>query len=241
MRRLLAMVFALSALIVVGGVALRGTPSGASLAQAPRIPFQHSSSLNWSGYVARGATFDSVAGAWVQPGATCGKGQQYAAFWVGLDGNTSSTVEQLGTDADCLNGRPRYYAWYEMYPAASVTIPDFTVVPGNTYSASVSYNATTNAFTLSISGGGNIPFSITLPGGGQARSSAEWIAEAPSIGNHILPLTNFGTMIFSGANSSSPTVTPWDKIIMTDNKGRPKAAPSTLGPKNSFTVTWEHQ
>ena len=242
MQRLMALVLALATVLVGAGVELRGLSTSTTTTQAPRIPFQHSASLNWSGYVASGTTFSSVSGSWVQPVAQCSKGQQYAAFWVGLDGNTSNTVEQLGTDADCLNGQPRYYAWYEMYPAGSVTIPNFTVTPNETYTASVSYDSATNAFTLTISGGKNAPFSITVPGTGQARSSAEWIAEAPSIGNHILSLTNFGTMNFIGANVSTPSAaTPWDKVTMTDNRGKPKAVPSALGSGNSFTVTWQHQ
>jgi len=240
MRKLFALVLSLSLLIVVGGVALTGARIGDSPRQAPRIPFEHSTSLNWSGYVASGATFNSVSGSWVQPTATCTKGQQYAAFWVGLDGNSSSSVEQIGTDADCLNGRPSYYAWYEMYPAASVRIPNFTVSPGTTYTASVSYDNASNTFTLTIVGGGP-PFTVALTASGQLRSSAEWIAEAPSIGGHILRLTNFGTMLFSGINASSPSITPWDKMTMTDRKGAPKAVPSSLGAGNSFSVSWLQQ
>ena len=33
------------------------------------------------------------------------------------------------------------------------------------------------------------------------RSSAEWINEAPSMGNRILPLTNFGTTLFGYDNT----------------------------------------
>ena len=58
------------------------------------------------------------------------RGHTYAAFWVGLDGYTSKSVEQLGTDSDCTNvNSPSYYAWYEMYPAASVNHLDHAV-PG---------------------------------------------------------------------------------------------------------------
>lgn len=40
----------------------------------------------------------------------------YSAFWVGLDGYSSKTVEQIGTEADCKGATPSYYAWYEFYP-----------------------------------------------------------------------------------------------------------------------------
>jgi len=241
MRKLVGLVLSLCLLFVGGGIFLSGSSINSAPGQAPRIPFDHSSSTNWSGYVASGTTFNSVSGSWVQPTGTCTKGQQYAAFWVGIDGNTSGTVEQIGTDSDCLNGLPRYYAWYEMYPAASVTIPGFVVVPGSTYSASVTYDSGSNMFHLTISGGSNSTFNVSFPASGQSRSSAEWIAEAPSIGGHILDLTDFGTVNFTGPNLSSPSSTSWDKVTMTDKKGKPRAVPSSLGSNNSFSVAWQHQ
>src|SRR5208282_1862477 len=33
--------------------------------------------------------------------------------WVGIDGWSSDTVEQTGTDADCNGKTPFYYVWYE--------------------------------------------------------------------------------------------------------------------------------
>lgn len=54
-----------------------------------------------------------------------------SAFWVGLDGSSSTSVEQLGRDSDCDSGTPSYYAWYEMYPNPSVTLPSqYPVSPG---------------------------------------------------------------------------------------------------------------
>src|SRR6266404_5431762 len=52
------------------------------------------SSSNWAGYAATGTTgaFTSVESDWVQPAGHCRSGDQYAAFWVGLDGYPSTTV-----------------------------------------------------------------------------------------------------------------------------------------------------
>jgi Peptidase A4 family len=51
----------------------------------------------WSGYAASGATFTEVKGTWVQPVADCGSLHQgtktTSAFWIGLDGFDSNTVE----------------------------------------------------------------------------------------------------------------------------------------------------
>jgi hypothetical protein len=132
----------------------------------------------WSGYAVTG-TVDSVTGSWVVPTATCvGTGVENtgASFWVGIDGYTSATVEQTGTDSDCSNGFPSYYAWYEFFPAAGVTIASITVQPGDVMTASVVYDGA--EFTATITDeNSNETFSITQARSGAKRNSAEWIAE----------------------------------------------------------------
>ena len=65
-------------------------------------------------------------------------GGTYAAFWVGLDGYTSNTVEQIGTEVDCAGRTPLYHGWYETYPAGAVNFPE-PVRPGDQFSGSVTY------------------------------------------------------------------------------------------------------
>jgi Peptidase A4 family len=71
-----------------------------------------------------------------QPKASCAAGSQYAAFWVGLDGYTSKTVEQIGTEADCSGPTPQYHAWYEVYPGAGVNFTN-PVSPGDKFTGTV--------------------------------------------------------------------------------------------------------
>ena len=64
-------------------------------------------SSNWAGYSVSGTTYSSVSGTWTQPAADCSAKTSpttAAAFWVGLGGNdeTSTALEQTGTEADCL-------------------------------------------------------------------------------------------------------------------------------------------
>jgi hypothetical protein len=161
------------------------------------------SSSNWSGYavVPGNGQVTSVSGTWTVP-AVSGSGTAYSATWVGIDGFSSNTVEQIGTDSDLVNGTPQYYAWFEMYPAYPVNL-SMNVQPGDTISASVTATAS-GLFTLSItdtpkSGGTAQTFTTTQSLPGAARSSAEWIVEAPSSGFGVLPLANFGTVNFSKA------------------------------------------
>lgn len=174
-----------------------------------------STSSNWSGYAVLGSSFSWAQGSWIVPTATCTgvRGDQYAAFWVGLDGYSSSTVEQTGTDSDCAGTTPVYYAWYEFYPRASVEISSITVRPGDSMKALVYYNTSTGKFDIQITDettGKSYETAGTVSGA--VRSSAEWIVEAPccTAGGGILPLSDFGT-ISLGKDATGITGTNWAK------------------------------
>jgi hypothetical protein len=206
-------------------------------------------SSNWSGYAATGKKFSNVKGSWVQPTATCSsRGAQYASFWIGIDGYSSSTVEQIGTDSDCRGrNRPSYYAWYEMYPAGSVQIP-LRIAPGDSLTAQVTVSASTYTLTITDSRSGTYRTSQTLSGA--ADSSAEWIAEAPEICSSTCTqaaLANFGTLQFSGAAATGGSVTGSisafsnSEIVMEASNGTVKAQPSALSAGGSvFSDTWKH-
>jgi peptidase A4-like protein len=161
-------------------------------------------SQDWSGYAvtALEGSVTAVAGSWVVPTATCGAGEKNtgASFWVGIDGYTSATVEQTGTDADCSNGNPKYYAWYEFVPEAGVTITSIEVQPGDLMTASVTYDGTefTAAITDERSGE---TFSISKAVPQAKRDSAEWIAE-----DNSYVFTDFGTALFGQSpQGTAPT------------------------------------
>ena len=121
---------------------------------SPRISHSASSSTNWAGYAVTSPNQEvtNVNGSWIEPsivGSCPSTTNQYSSFWVGIDGYSSSTVEQTGTDSDCQNGTPTYYAWYEFYPQPSYLITSLTIRPGDKISADVSYGST--GFTATIS------------------------------------------------------------------------------------------
>jgi hypothetical protein len=74
-----------------------------------------------------------------------GAPSSFSAHWVGVDGYSDGTVEQLGTEADVDSaGHTQYYAWFEMYPHPGyyITLPnDGYVLPGNQMMAEISYGA----------------------------------------------------------------------------------------------------
>ncbi|MBV8050138.1 MAG: hypothetical protein JOZ80_03045, partial [Acidobacteriaceae bacterium] len=85
-------------------------------------------SLNWSGFAdieGGSKTISSVSGEWVIPYVQCPSGNYkytgaYTVNWVGIDGATNGTVEQLGSGTQCFEGVEYYYVWYEMFPAGTV-------------------------------------------------------------------------------------------------------------------------
>ena len=220
--------------------------------------FDHS--LNWSGYVDTGTTFTSVAGSWTQPAAVCPANKvQQAAFWVGFDGSdsTDTSVEQVGTDSDCVKkvkkvpGGARYYAWYELYPDPLVVLPTATypVFAGDSITASV--HGAGADYTVAISDGArwNYSAAVTAPAV-DADSSAEWIAEAPLACTtkgvcKPVALADFDTVTFTGASAdgepvNGPGLTS-EAVTMTKNKKGTilEAQPSALASGGAgFTVTW---
>lgn len=206
---------------------------------------RNSTSSNWSGYATTGTKYTDVKGSWTEPTVTCSSGQTaYSSFWVGIDGDTTNTVEQLGTDSDCSSGSPVYYGWWEMYPKGSVSLSSssYPVRAGDSMSAEVSTNGS-GAFTLTMTNSTRHWTFTTSQRSKKARlGSAEWIAEAPSSGG-ILPLADFGTVSFSSctANGVSISSNPNPDAITMAANGVTKAVPSGLGSGGtSFSVTWKH-
>jgi hypothetical protein len=216
---------------------------------SPKIKDATGTSSNWSGYAVDGAaaSITDVSGSWVVPvvsGPTAKKAKgQYASFWVGIDGDNSNTVEQTGTDSDWINGQAVYSAWYEFYPAASRNIDTVSVHPGDVMTASVHWSSG-SSFTVTLT---NTTTNETFTQSGSVssaqRSSAEWIAEAPS-GGGILPLADFGTVDFTNCTANGQGIGTFDttaiqQIDMATKRGVAKATTSGLGTDGeSFSVDW---
>jgi hypothetical protein len=217
------------------------------------------SSSNWSGYAVTGSEFTYAKGSWIVPSVNCGKTpNSYAAFWVGIDGYTSTTVEQTGTLTVCVGKTAAYYAWYEFFPAEAIqVIAGLTANPGNKISAEVTFAG--GKFTVKITNETTgKSFSKTAAVSGAKRNSAEWIAEAPTVGGSVAPLSDFGTTSFgddyteiSDTNwASDSTVTgpisdfgkDIDKIFMVSGSGVDEAVPSALTTDgSSFKVAWKSE
>lgn len=225
----------------------------------PHIPVKEGTSQNWSGYavvtnLSHPATnsVTAVYGSWVVPTLSSAPHNTWCSLWVGIDGYSSSTVEQLGTEHDWYNGHQQNYVWFEMYPNYSYEITGFPARPGDLMSASVVYQGN-NVFVLSIANitagvHTTVPTSYTTSRVAK-RSSAEWVMEAPYSGS-ILPLSHFGTASFSNCTATINNIhgainnSHWadDMLTMVTSNHTVKAAPSALSSNGqAFTVVWHHE
>jgi hypothetical protein len=197
-------------------------------------------STNWSGYAVTGGTFTTATANWVQNTGTCtsGDGETDMSPWVGIDGFSSSTVEQTGTSVDCDGSSADYYAWYEMYPA-NVVVINKTVKAGDSFTGTVTHTSGTS-YTLTLKdntqGWTN---TVTKKISNAADSSAEAVMEMAADS-----LTKFGTDPFTdftvdGKTIGSYTASPYT-IEQMEIKVNNTLCDSTsaLSSNENFTTTW---
>jgi hypothetical protein len=233
------------ALAAVVGATLAASPAPAAVRSgAANERVSHGTSSNWSGYVLAGGYYTTASASWTQPAVNCTvTPTAYSAFWVGLDGDTTNTVEQTGTEADCSSGRASYYAWYEMYPKYPVNYSN-PVLPGDRLSASVSY-AGGSSFVLTLHDATQKWTQTTTQRLKSAKlGSAEAIAEAPSGRGGVLPLADFGTVAFSQSTVNGSLLTAGlqglEPLTMLTGAGIIKAEPTSING-GGFSDTWHHQ
>jgi Peptidase A4 family len=229
-----------------------------SLARGPRNEF---STSNWSGYAIgsyqTAQKYTSAGATWIVPtvtfGATqSGTDQEYSATWVGIGGfcmnalcsRVDRTLIQLGTSQYVTSsGATTYFAWYEMLPAAPVTITSITVNPGDKISASLqcvsSCSAKKQSWQLSMTNTTTSQTWSQTVSYSSSLSSADWIEEAP-VSSSVLPLANFGVVglvPFVGPNAAWNTLTvSANGIQMTDPWGQTSNPSGT--DANGFNTCW---
>ncbi|MDR3645971.1 MAG: G1 family endopeptidase [Candidatus Babeliales bacterium] len=230
------------------------------------LPSNTATTPNWAGYVASTNVFNPtkgtvsfVQGTWKIPAIAAGQAKPgtFYAIWVGIDGLNTNTIEQLGTAYQFTGGKQINYAWYEMFPKASMQIANFPVKPGDSITASVQYlgkgvgqyklmmlNNTRKIATV-------IPAAMTRSTT-SPRACCEWVVEAPSLCNPsctVLPLAHFNPATFIGCKATIKGVKGAIRnpsyqnlqLNMANNNGTIKAVTTALNSAgNGFTTTWKH-
>lgn len=231
------------AVLVAAATLLMLAPVATSSAQAgPVQRVRAGVAKNWAGYIAHGGPFTSTSTTWTEPSITCGAKENSAlASFAGIDGAGSSTVEQIGTLANCRRGRVTHQGFFEMFPRSAFGISK-AVRAGDSLTASVVY-AGSNTFTLSlVNHTAGWTFTTQQKTRKAQRVSAEAIVEAPSLrGSGIVPLANFGQINYNGTTANGQAISNFnpEEVTMVTNSGAVKAQPSALSG-GSFSVVWHH-
>lgn len=236
-------------IIAILALSVTSVVSASEDSHKPKLKVKHDTSTNWAGYAVDSTvgSVTDVKGSWIVPAVSTltPKKDDYSSFWVGIDGDTSNTVEQIGTDCDVIDGIPKYSTWYEFYPQNPVKINSMKIKPGDKISAEVNYNPSLNKYTVYITDtdpSGNVQSFSTSPSNVKPakRNSAEWITEATSKRlanfNQVYFSSNYATI--SGTENSLGLFTTANPITMVGNSGLPRATPSELSTDGNFSVTW---
>jgi hypothetical protein len=162
------------------------------------------SSPNWSGYAVAGGPYASVTGTWRVPAVSRSPKATYSSSWVGIDGFNNSSLIQTGTEQDYYLGAAHYSAWWEILPARTITVA-LAVHPGDTMAATITKSSTGGTWTITLDNRTTGRTFTTVQRYAGPGASAEWIQEAPTVGDTIAPLANFSPTTFRGTvNGRNP-------------------------------------
>jgi hypothetical protein len=200
-------------------------------------------STNWSGYVDVGtrARFSGISGSWTVP--TVGPSPSSASStWVGIDGDTNSSLIQAGTEQDWGPQGVLYYAWYEMLPAVSIELG--AVQPGDRVTVDIdkdgpgTWSITVDDSTEGSLWTGSVAYSAP-------EASAEWIEEAPTDAGSgdVEALADYGSVQFSdigvrGTGTETAAASPV-YMVKQSSSNVVQSYPAPYDPStDSFNVTY---
>jgi Peptidase A4 family len=201
---------------------------------------QHSDQT-WSGYAVTGdKPYMTISGSWTIPAMNCTGGGGDASPWVGIDGWSDNTVEQIGVDLDCRSGAGSYHPWVEMYPAGSQYFSE-TISAGDTLTASVTVSAGVWTLTESDPGQGWTKTFHKTTKSPPKQASAEAILEDVG-GGAVPPVPDFGTVTFSGVTvDGSPLASAGTVHKTTLERGTVRLSSESALSGGGFSVTWLHR
>jgi hypothetical protein len=210
-------------------------------------------STNWSGgvvFAPAGQPFSWIEGDWVIPDVDAPTENQwyYCASWIGIDGDGSGDVCQIGIECEVYRSgnsiTRNIYPWWEWFPEAEVAITNFSVSPGDMVTALLctSGGGATDAaayFTNRTTGAAT-SLSFTAPAGTSLTgNSAEWIVEAPTVGGQQSAMADYGEVFFSvcegfagtiGGGGTTVNGGTGDNINMNDSAGNEVSAGNLITP-----------
>lgn len=178
---------------------------------------------------------------WVFPAFT-GSPPEILATWVGMDGLENPDVLQAGVDQIFSGAGETANLWYEWYPNPSINITNIPVKAGDNITCIVTSTGPKSGTVLfSVNGVTGTRIGFTIPGGAEFYgSSAEFIAERPTLGGNMVSLPQWQGVTFSQITTTLSDGSAMNlannpiALTMTDDKGNPISDPWIV---NSSTLT----
>lgn len=210
-------------------------------------------STNWSGgvvFAPTGQPFSWIEADWVIPDVDAPTENQwyYCANWIGIDGDGSGDVCQIGIECEVYRSgnsiTRNIYPWWEWYPEAEVAITNFSLSPGDMVTALLCTSGggatEASAYFTNRTTGATTSLSFTAPAGTSLTgNSAEWVVEAPTVGGQQSAMADYGEVFFSVCEAFAGTIGgggttvnggTGDNINMNDSSGNEVSAGNLITP-----------
>lgn len=222
-------------LVASDGNEVQRAPFQVVVLDAARTPYvSRATTANWSGYAVEGGPFTTVQGTFVVPRGSGRDCRAYFGQWLGIDGASNQDLIQAGVMEDELNpvtgqctpGHVWVYPWWEIIPAPEVPIAGMAVKFGDSITVKISEVTAGHWVILVLDGTSRRSFRIATPYSGLA-ANAEWIVEAPCVGEVIAPLLYYGHAAFTGLQLGNATSAHFIQA-MSLNDGHLVSLPQTV-------------
>lgn len=210
-------------------------------------------STNWSGaavFAPTGKPFSWIQGDWVIPDVDAPTQNQwsYCATWIGIDGDGSGDVCQIGFECEVYRSGSsivrNVYPWWEWFPESEVAITNFSASPGDMVTALLCTSGggatSASAYFTNRTTGATTSLSFSAPAGTSlVGNSAEWVVEAPTVGGQQSSVADYGEVFFSECTAFAGTIAgggtavgggTGDSITMDDAAGNPVSVCNLITP-----------
>ncbi len=201
------------------------------------VPVQ--TTRSWAGFISFAtslAPISSISSTFTVPYIACVSPQDNSlVIWVGIDGGG----EQAGVTAQCANGVPTYWVWYELLPQTAVVLRSLQVAAGETIAIAITYQ--NNTFTFLVQNL-NTNQTVTIPYVPTQMPSlldAECVIERVFLAaNMPLPLANFGSITFHSCNVQPSQSLYIVQQTMVNDQGQ-TLAQVVQGTPSDFIIAWQ--
>jgi hypothetical protein len=217
--------------------------------QNPQV--QSLSNVIWGGYVVADdftsptPQVTGVSASWTVPKVNVSV-EGYSSVWIGIGGQINdTTLIQMGTAQNSVDGKEEYSAWFEMLPKTASSIHTVHVHSGDRITAVINLvNPQLNLWSFEMTDHSNGNYFYQEVTYASSKLTAEWIVERPTVKGQISTLADFGTITFTSAsarlNQNNGVLGDfhYTHLTMTDDVNNHLVTVLPVVNKDSFTVSY---